>query len=56
MEATASDAEKLNMKKGKPIQFFTSVGFNAFGEPIEFSLARYRGDRSSFEVTVFTEK
>ena len=56
VEATASDAEKLNMKKGKPIQFFTSVGFNAFGEPIEFSLARYRGDRSSFEVTVFTEK
>ena len=56
VEATASDAEKLNMKKGKPIQFFTSVGFNAFGEPIEFSLARYRGDRSSFDVTVFTEK
>lgn len=56
VEATASDAEKLNMKKGKPIQFFTSVGYNVFGQPIEFSLARYRGDKSSFEVTVFTEE
>lgn len=56
VEATSSDAEKLNMKKGKPIQFFTTVGCNVFGQPIEFSLARYRGDRSSFEVTVFTEK
>ena len=56
IEATADDAEKLNMKKGKPIQFFTSVGCNAYGQPIEFSLARYRGDRSSFEVTVFTEE
>lgn len=55
-EATADDAAKLNMKKGKPIQFFVSVGYNIYGKPIEFSLARYRGDRSSFEVTVFTEK
>ena len=55
VEATASDAENLNMKKGKPIQLFTSVGFNVFNEPIEFSSARYRGDRSCFEVTVCTE-
>ncbi|MGN8800820.1 GntR family transcriptional regulator [Candidatus Merdisoma sp. HCP28S3_D10] len=56
VEATASDAEILDMKKGKPIQFFSSVGVNVFGQPIEFSLARYRGDRNSFEVTVFTDK
>ena len=56
IEATADDAEKLNMKKGKPIQYFKSIGFNAYGTPIEYSLAHYRGDRSSFEVTVFTEK
>ncbi len=56
MEATSDDAVKLNMKRGKPIQFFASVGYNVFGEPIEYSLARYRGDKSSFEVTVFTEK
>ncbi|MCI8597830.1 MAG: GntR family transcriptional regulator [Lachnospiraceae bacterium] len=55
-EATAKDAEKLNIKKGKPIQFFRTVGYNVFGKPIEFSLARYRGDRSSFEVTIFTDK
>lgn len=56
VEATANDAEKLNMKRGKPIQFFTSVGYNMAGQPIEFSQARYRGDRNSFEVTVFNEK
>lgn len=56
MEATSDDAVKLNMKRGKPIQFVASVGYNVFGDPIEYSLARYRGDKSSFEVTVFTEK
>lgn len=56
IEASASDAEILGMKRGKPIQYFTSVGYNAFGQPIEYSLAKYRGDKSRFEVTVFTEK
>lgn len=42
MEATSDDAIKLNMKRGKPIQFFASVGYNVFGDPIEYSLARYR--------------
>ena len=56
VEATSDDAEKLNMKKGKPILYFKTVGCNAFGKPIEYSLARYRGDKSSFEVTVFTDK
>lgn len=56
VEATSDDAEKLNMKKGKPILYFQTVGCNAFGKPIEYSLARYRGDKSSFEVTVFTDK
>ena len=55
VEATANDASNLNMKKGKPIQYFSSIGLNAFGVPLEYSLARYRGDRSRFEVTVFPE-
>lgn len=56
VEADSADEKYLNLKKGKPIQHFISTGYNAFGIPIEFSVARYRGDRSSFEITVFPEK
>ena len=56
VEATGQRCGEAQHEKRETHSVFTSVGFNAFGEPIEFSLARYRGDRSSFEVTVFTEK
>lgn len=55
VEATAKDVQYLDMKLGKPIQLFHSVGSNAYGRPIEYSVARYRGDRNSFEVTVLAE-
>lgn len=55
VEANASDEKYLEIKKGKPIQFFASIGYNTYGRPIEYSLARYRGDRNSFEITVFPE-
>jgi GntR family transcriptional regulator len=56
VEATSTDIKYLGIKSRIPIQFFTSVGYNIYGQPIEYSLARYRGDRNSFEVTVFVEK
>lgn len=55
LEADADDKKYLNIEIGKPIQHFTSTGYNASGKPIEFSLARYRGDRNSFEITVFPD-
>ena len=55
VEAKTEDVKLLDMKRGKPIQFFVSVGYNAFGKPIEYTLSRYRGDRNKFEVTVFPE-
>lgn len=55
IEAAAEDAKLLDLKRGKPIQSFISTGYNAFGKPIEYTLARYRGDRNKFEVTVFPE-
>jgi len=55
LEANESDKKYLNIEIGKPIQHFTSTGYNASGKPIEFSLARYRGDRNSFEITVFPD-
>lgn len=53
LPATAEDARMLDLKTGEPIHFFTSVGFNAKEEPIEYSLAKYRGDRNRFEVDLF---
>ncbi|MEG0253005.1 MAG: GntR family transcriptional regulator [Muribaculaceae bacterium] len=50
-EATEEDSKYLGIDLGKPIQAFTTTGFNVFGEVVEFSLARYRGDRSRFEVS-----
>ena len=55
VEANAEDVRLLDMKKGKPVQFFVSVGYNPYGKPIEYTLSRYRGDRNKFTVTVFPE-
>lgn len=55
VEANKKDEKHLHIKAGKPIQHFASVGYNAYDQPIEYSLARYRGDRNSFEITVFPE-
>lgn len=55
VEARSADVKLLNMKRGKPIQHFISVGYNAFGKPIEYTLSRYRGDRNSFEITLVPE-
>lgn len=55
IEAKTEDINLLDMKRGKPVQHFISVGYNAYGKPIEYTLSRYRGDRNSFEVTVVPE-
>ncbi|MGC4018142.1 MAG: GntR family transcriptional regulator [Muricomes sp.] len=55
IEAKTEDVNLLEIKRGKPIQYFVSIGYNAYGKPIEYTLSRYRGDRSKFEVTVFPE-
>lgn len=51
--ANEEDEKMLDIKTGQPVHFFTSIGYNPYGEPIEFSLARYRGDRNRFEVDVY---
>ena len=55
VEAELEDERLLNLPCGKPIQYFVSIGYNTGGTPLEYSKARYRGDRNSFEITVFTE-
>ncbi len=42
------DAELLQIEKGAPIQFFESIIYLSDKTPIEYSLAKYRGDRNKF--------
>lgn len=53
--ANTQDVEYLNIRRGKPIQLSTTVGYNHDDIPIEFSIARYRGDRNRFEVDLMTK-
>lgn len=52
VEADDYDIENLNITSDKAIQQFLSIGYNVYDEPIEYSLARYRGDRNRFEVII----
>jgi GntR family transcriptional regulator len=42
------EAQLLEIKKGAPLQFFESITYLIDGTPIEYSLAKYRGDRNKF--------
>lgn len=53
--ANADDVTVLNMKRGRPIHYFVSMGQNRKGRLIEYSIARYRGDQSQFRVELFKE-
>ena len=50
--ANAREAEILGVKKGSPICFVKTIAYSRHDEPIEFSLARYRGDKSQFMVNI----
>ena len=53
--ANAQDARLLNIRTGKPVHLFHTVGYNQYDQPIEFSIARYRGDRNRFEVDLLID-
>ncbi|HHU48209.1 MAG TPA: GntR family transcriptional regulator [Clostridiales bacterium] len=42
------EAKLLDIKKGAPIQYFESIAYLIDNTPIEYSLAKYRGDRNKF--------
>ncbi len=50
--ATAEDVAVLGIKRGRPIQYFNSFGYNRYGKLVEYSIARYRGDQSKFQVEI----
>ena len=53
--ANSSDVENLGLQRGRPILLSTTVGYNRADEPIEYSIARYRGDRNRFEVDLLID-
>lgn len=56
VQAIAADSKTaglLKIEKGSPVHFFESVSTNVMGERMEYSLAKYRGDKNKFEVTVY---
>lgn len=53
LEAIAAgsyEAHLLEIEKGDPVHFSESIVYLMDGSPIEYSLAKYRGDRNSFTV------
>ncbi|WEG13352.1 GntR family transcriptional regulator [Pullulanibacillus sp. KACC 23026] len=52
VEAEDYDVDNLNVVEGSAIQRFISTGYNQMDEPVEYSIARYRGDRNRFEIII----
>ncbi|SIT73219.1 GntR family transcriptional regulator [Edaphobacillus lindanitolerans] len=52
VEANPYDREHLSVESGSAIQKFESIGYNVKDEPIEYSVARYRGDKNRFEIVI----
>ena len=48
--AKPAEAKLLGIKSGEPVCLVRSTAFLGDGTPIEYSVARYRGDRNQFTV------
>lgn len=52
VSADARDAQLLGIREGDPIQLTTSVTYTKEGKPIEYSIAKFRGDKNIFKCEV----
>ena len=50
--ATSHEAQLLEVKKGSPICFVNTIAYDQKDKPIEYSIARYRGDKNRFAVEI----
>lgn len=48
--ATADEARFLRIEKGAPLLLLRSIGYLEDGRPLEYYVARHRGDRTRFDV------
>lgn len=55
VEANNSDVQYLHVRKGSPIQLVHTVSVNKADTALEYSIARYRGDASSFQLHVYVD-
>lgn len=55
VEANAGDVRYLNIRRGAPIQLVHTVGYTEAGVALEYSIARYRGDMSRFQLDVYVD-
>ena len=54
--ANGEDCKVLGVKRGSPIHFFKTIGYNEAGEVVEYSFARYRGDRNTFHIDILMDE
>jgi GntR family transcriptional regulator len=55
VEAAVTDAREahlLRMRVGEPLLVLRSISYTTGGRPLEYFIARHRGDRSAFEVSL----
>jgi GntR family transcriptional regulator len=55
VEAAVTDAREahlLRMRVGEPLLVLRSIGYTTGGRPLDYFVARHRGDRSAFEVSL----
>jgi len=50
--ADETTSDMLNITEGDPILYFHTVGLTNGNRPIEYSIAKYRGDMNSFEIDI----
>jgi GntR family transcriptional regulator len=50
--ATKEDAKLLGIRQGDPIQLLESIAYLDTGRPVEYYIAKHRGDRSKFGVVI----
>lgn len=56
MVAGTQDARLLNTEKDQdPVHFFESIAFDQSDVPVEYTISRYRGDRSKFVIEIVQE-
>ncbi len=51
--ANSAEAQLLDIARGAPVCLVKTVAYTASGEPVEYSVARYRGDRNEFSVELY---
>ena len=55
VNATEKDAELLHIAVGAAVCLVKTTAFTIAGRPVEYSIARYRGDRNQFSIELYRE-